>query len=153
MIDVSSVEIAKYVVFQLDQKAERIVNLKLQKILYYIQGYSFRRNGVPAFDDNIVHWPYGPVALEAYYYFCAFGGREIRRIADKEIPDIRDKKLKQTADGVIEKSRDLSVKELVIKTLNETPWKRSVDRGIISREAIEDYFKKNDPLCLEFIEK
>ena len=51
----------------------QVTNLKLQKTLYYVQGYYLYRFGKPLFDDEIVNWAYGPVVPEAYFEFCSYG--------------------------------------------------------------------------------
>lgn len=50
---------------------DNITNLKLQKLLYYAQGYSLSRNNKGLFDDVIEAWTHGPVVPEAYHtYKC-----------------------------------------------------------------------------------
>ena len=50
---------------------DNITNLKLQKLLYYAQGYSLARNNRSLFDDAIEAWTHGPVVPEAYHtYKC-----------------------------------------------------------------------------------
>jgi uncharacterized phage-associated protein len=59
---------------------ELISNMKLQKLLYYQQGFHLAYFGTPLFDEEIETWMYGPVvpavyytsgnALEKYQYRC-----------------------------------------------------------------------------------
>ena len=55
----------------------RISNLKLQKILYYIQGYAIKETHEPAFDAEIHNWQYGPVVEEVYFEYNQFRGEDI----------------------------------------------------------------------------
>lgn len=47
----------------------QIGNLRLQKLLYFVQAYSLVRFGQEAYHSNIEAWPYGPVVPEAYFAF------------------------------------------------------------------------------------
>lgn len=44
-----------------------LTNLKLQKLLYYIQLHSLLKFGVPIFDEKIIAWKHGPVVETLYY--------------------------------------------------------------------------------------
>lgn len=43
-----------------------MTNLRLNKSLYFMQGFSFVKFGLPCFDDDIEAWTYGPVIPEVY---------------------------------------------------------------------------------------
>ena len=53
----NAIDIARYIVQKNAEEDNAITNLKLQKILYYVQGYSFKQLGEAAFDDPIYKWP------------------------------------------------------------------------------------------------
>lgn len=44
-----------------EEDGEQISNLKLQKLLYYAQGYALAILNRPLFAENIEHWQHGPV--------------------------------------------------------------------------------------------
>ena len=44
-------------------------NMKLQKMLYYEQGYHLAAFGTPLFDEDIEAWMYGPVVPCVYEHF------------------------------------------------------------------------------------
>ena len=54
------------------ENGDFITNLKLQKLLYYLQGYYLAVFEKPLFDVEIEAWQYGPVVPNAYYEFNAF---------------------------------------------------------------------------------
>ena len=68
----TAMQIAAEVVRQYHEKGKSITNLKLQKVLYYIQVKCLQKNGVPAFEDNIEAWRHGPVVRDVYNAFCAY---------------------------------------------------------------------------------
>ena len=53
----------------LEDDGELITNLKLQKLLYYAQGYSLAILDRPIFPEKIEHWTHGPVVHEIYHKY------------------------------------------------------------------------------------
>ena len=56
---------------------ELISNVKLQKLLYYQQGFHLACFGAPLFDEEIEAWMYGPVVPSVYEYFKTYDNRGI----------------------------------------------------------------------------
>ena len=52
---------------------DSITNLKLQKLLYYMQGYYLAVFGKPLFEEDIEAWQYGPVVPKSYDKFSTYG--------------------------------------------------------------------------------
>ena len=73
----SAVELSKYIITKCARENKPISNLQLQKILYFIQKEYLQKKCVPAFDDPIEAWQFGPVVPNAYYRFCGYGGMPI----------------------------------------------------------------------------
>ena len=48
---------------------ELMSNLKLQKMLYYEQGFHLAKFNTPLFDEEIEAWMYGPVVPAVYNHF------------------------------------------------------------------------------------
>ena len=55
----------------------QLTNLKLNKLVYFVQVESLRTRGVPAFDDAIQAWEYGPVEPAVYRAFSRYGRRPV----------------------------------------------------------------------------
>ena len=72
----TAMEIARYVINKCTVEGHPISNLQLQKILYYIQK-EFLDNGMPAFEDEIEAWQFGPVVPQVYRQYCGFGSMPI----------------------------------------------------------------------------
>lgn len=69
-------DIANYYIWRANTDEEfgvNITNLKLQKLLYYAQGFSLAWRGHPLFDEPIEAWAHGPVVRSVY--FAHNGGR------------------------------------------------------------------------------
>ncbi len=67
-------EAARYFLALQDDE-DSISNLKLQKLLYYAQGFSLALTGKPLFNDQIKAWIHGPVvpSVWADYRECGAG--------------------------------------------------------------------------------
>lgn len=140
-------DVCKYVIDYSNEKEYGISNLKLQKILYFIQAYFLiKQPSRCCFDDKIEAWDFGPVVPKAYRKYKQFGSSDIPTIIDFEKSDSNDcitgddKNLIKT---VIDKFADYSATDLVGLTHNQSPW---IDAYIphmnreITPEAIKEYF-------------
>jgi len=141
----SAIELAKYVVEYYHKNNSNITNLKLQKVMYYIQGYTLKVLGVVAFEEDIYHWSYGPVIVEVYYQFNQFRSDPIVSEPPKSKLPL---KLKKVVDFVLSECFEYSAFTLVKKTHEEDPWKNTNTNGVMTVQAIRSYFKNNDPLMI-----
>lgn len=117
-----------------------ISNLKLQKLLYYVQGTSLVLTGKRMFNENIVKWQYGPVVVEIYHHFKGHKNQ----ILDIETEEI-NKKIPQENLEIIKNVFDyfgqFSAIQLMNLTHNEMPW-NSVEIGEeINDSLLIDYFR------------
>ena len=55
------------------QMGDAMTNLRLQKMLYFAQGWSLARHGKPLFEEPIEAWQYGPVVPVCYGWYNGFG--------------------------------------------------------------------------------
>jgi uncharacterized phage-associated protein len=133
-------EVAKYFVSLVDEAAgDSISNLKLQKLLYYAQGVNLALNDAPLFPETIEAWTHGPVVPYVYHQYKQHGGAPIpvERVNLEEYP----KDLRDLLDEVNEVFGQFSASKLRAMTHSEPPWKDAPQGGVISLEAMKDYFK------------
>lgn len=129
----------------------RISNLKLQKILYYIQGYAIKKTHEPAFDAEIHNWQYGPVVEEVYFEYNQFRGEDII-LKDYDRKDgffKRENTINDIVLKVLGNCKNRSAFELVEMTHKEDPWKNTHQNEVIKLDIINEYFSNNDPLKIE----
>lgn len=134
-------------------------NLKLQKVLYFVQGYYLQMNGYPFFLDEIEAWPYRPVVPNVYEQFQRFGSSFIPYTFeysefdylswDETIYHFDSTEIQQDdldfLKAVVEKLNKYSASDLVTITHNQDPWRQAIHKGkctVISKESIKDYFDK-----------
>ena len=56
-----------------DDAGDAISNLKLQKLMYYAQGFSLAMRGKPLFREDFEAWEHGPVIPSLYRMFRNYG--------------------------------------------------------------------------------
>ncbi len=140
-----ALDIAKKLIFKAQNDepngGERLTNLKLQKLLYYQQGYHLAVFGSPLFNENIEAWMYGPVVPDIYNEYSPYGSSSLPEVEDAiTLTDDEEELFNEVYDSY----RDFSAIGLMNRTHKEKPW-ASVsphDRGtVISQESMKEYFK------------
>lgn len=134
---------------------ENITNLKLQKLLYYAQGYYLAQNNLeqdnlaPLFDDEIQAWAHGPVVPNVYRKFSNYKFMEITEPSNDGFSGLTDCH-KIFLDSIWEKFKYYSGKELEEKTHKEDPWKDIrgnlppfiSTKDTITHKSLYNYFSK-----------
>ena len=132
-------------IYSADNGGELMTNMKLQKMLYYQQGFHLAYFGTPLFDEDIEAWMYGPVVPSMYEKYKGYGRNGIE-------PD-------RTMQFTFEKKNELALFNEVCKvygaysaiglmnmTHDETPWKSTPtgegEGHIIAKEKMQSFFKK-----------
>lgn len=145
MINVLS--LSNHIISRFEEKNQIITNLKLQKILYYVQGYFFRKFDKEAFPEEIYCWQYGPVVPIAYYEYNIFGSKPLTSVNGYAIELTLEES--EVIEKIIAKCQKIASSSLVDKTHSETPWKNAFSGQIITKQAIKKYFAYNDPLEIQ----
>lgn len=141
----NAISLSNYVISLFEEQETPVTNLKLQKVLYYIQGYFYKHFGKAAFSDEIYNWQYGPVVPVVYYEYNDNGSAPLKSrmfFGDYAITDSEKTLIK----SVVKKCASIPTSRLVSMTHSENPWKTSRSGKIIEKNSIELFFKYNDPL-------
>ena len=104
--------------------AHGFTHLKLQKLLYYMQGFCVARTGTPLFTENIEAWRLGPVVREVWYECKGFGSKDlpVKDYTGLFSRTILDDYQLSIMRWVYSIRGQLSGNELVDKTHTERPW-------------------------------
>lgn len=139
-----ALDIAKKLIYMAQQDeangGEFLTNLKLQKLLYYQQGYHLAAFGTPLFDEEIEAWMYGPVVPCVYDEYSGCGSATL---CVDDAPIVLSDSEEELFYQVYDAYRDFSAIGLMNRTHKERPWLSVAphDRGtIISKESMKDYF-------------
>ena len=116
---------------------EYITQLKLQKLLYYVQGIALKIFNKPAFNNNIYNWAYGPVVNDVYKIYKNNGKNPI--IKDNNNIEISDGLLK-IINLVVRSYGQMGIHKLINLTHNEDPWLNTKKDEKISIDEISNYF-------------
>ena len=141
----SALEIAKYKIYREYNNGHIISNLKLQKVLYFIQAEFLVVNNCPCFKEDIVATDFGPVVLEVFHKYAVYGGSGIPYLKKDEFFLIGKDDL-EMIDRVIDELRGYGASTLTLITLRQTPWKKSYVRSrkkTISCKLIKKYFEED----------
>lgn len=152
-----AIDVSRYVINKCHDMNISISNLKLQKLLYFAQGYSLAITGNPLFGEEIEPWDFGPVVPEVYRHYKMYGANEIPKIneyynidfdSDKFLKrvkfddDIFSQSEKMIMNAVIGQFGKFTANNLVSITHEQKPWKDSYRRkDIISKESLCTFFK------------
>ena len=138
----SSLEIAHKIIINTDiDQGDIISNLKLQKMLYYLQGFNLAFFDEKLFSEDIVAWQYGPVVREVYDSFKDFGkGAIILSGSVKEL-QLNGADQEDMFKQVMAEYGKFSAIRLMEMTHNELPWKSTALRDTIDTEIMRRYFK------------
>lgn len=124
---------------------ENLTNLKLQKILYYLQGYYLAIYNEPIFEDEIEAWKYGPVINGVYHSYKVYGDNSII------VPDYNfnfnylSNTQKQFINKVYSYFRQFSAIKLMELTHSEFPWIKTYGKcSVMSKSLLKDFFAQSE---------
>lgn len=140
----SVIDVAKYIILYCKRKGYSISNLKLQKLLYFVQAQFLVTYGFPAFDEEIEAWDFGPVVPEAYHYFKMWGSSEIPFMVAKGAERRIRVNHQNTMNDVLDQCAHFSAPYLVKLTHNQSPWEDTYDGSynkVIPKSAIRRFFE------------
>lgn len=138
--------VAEFVLWYSHDRGDPVSNLKLQKLLYYAQGWYLAQNDAPLFQERIEAWVHGPVVPPIYGDYKAWSWQPIMLEATK--PEL-DAAIEKHLDEVMQVYGSLTAIHLERLTHSESPWLDA--RGdlapdepcaaVIPQEAMKAFFR------------
>lgn len=138
----SAILIARYIISREAECNRSVSNLRLQKLLYFVQAYFFLSLDEPCFDNRIEAWDFGPVVPAVYHKYKRFGSMIIQENEEYPVGNI-DEEDCQRIDEMLDACADKTTRELVNITHHQTPWKRAYKNlfsNEITQESIRNMF-------------
>lgn len=140
-MSVTATDVAKYFLSQMSEDCgDTISNLKLQKLLYYAQGYYLAMHDAPLYSDRIKAWRHGPVIPTVYHEYKEFGDGAIPKPSSFGFSKF-NKRQRELMDEVWNVLGQFSAWKLRNMTHEEPPWKDTASNAVISHAALKSYFK------------
>lgn len=150
--------ITNYIIEYCKTNDIKINNLKLQKILYYIQARSLVENNASFFSEKLEKWKYGPALPSVYHEYKSYGAYNIKdkktiiRLARKdETPTLLGKFItedynpdnitdsdKHIINDTLNRLKDYEPFELVDLTQKHSIWSDYEDK-ILNPSAFRDF--------------
>lgn len=127
-----------------------LTHLRLQKLLYYVQGWSLAVRNRPIFGDRIEAWSWGPVVPRVWRKFKQYGDTHIISSQDEPAAQNLSEKDRSFIGRVWDAYKEFSAFKLSDMTHQEPPW-RDAREGLpdsspstaeISLGAMRTYFRE-----------
>ena len=154
----SALDVAAYCINCCIDLNRPVSNLQLQKILYYVQANFLCKNHRCCFNENIIHWQYGPVVEEVYSKYKKNVASPIRtkvneyfylklidgkfEVVKKKIAEIDGMDL-ELINRICDKFSKYTGSDLITMTHQEEPWLKTNYNEVITPESIIEYFEKH----------
>ena len=137
----SCLEAAKYFIsLQGYDAGDAISNLKLQKLMYYAQGFYLALHDKPLFKEDFEAWEHGPVIPFLYqlYRSCGSGALPRDDYFDPDTYSPEDKKFLNDIYDTFGQYSAWALRELSHQT---PPWYNTPRNMVIPKDVIKTYFK------------
>lgn len=134
-------DVAEYFLAKTDEDAgDAISNLKLQKLVYYAQGFCLAMYGRPLLKKKIEAWQHAPACPELYHLYKDTG---TLGIPAPECIDFSKFSAEDSAlmDEVYDVYGQFSAWKLRNMTHEEDPWKNTPIGSEITQASMESFFK------------
>jgi uncharacterized phage-associated protein len=138
-------DVAKYFIsLSVPSTPLAITPLKLQKLVYYAQGWYMAFKGEPLFQEDIKAWDHGPVVPDIYYEYKHLGYLTIHpKPFENKVNGKRTftKQQLEILDDVWEAYGEYDGKYLEELTHQEDPWLYTDRNDTIEKPLIRKYFQ------------
>lgn len=161
MPEYNVIDVSSYIINYSNQINHPINNLKLQKLLYYVQAATLVEAGRKCFNSKIVAWQFGPAIPKAYHYYEEYGrnnipnqgGYKTIKLDNKTLrmsytqPAEIDYTIKRIIRNVVDSYLNITNPlELSKKTRKKSPWKTTPLNQEIKCSKIGEYYQKQPRL-------
>jgi len=137
-------DVANYYLKSQDIEAgDLMTNMKLQKLVYYAQGFYLAIKGEPLFLEPIEAWEHGPVCVPLYHEYKSYGSGPIPIPYDVDNLSVFDEETLEILEMVNVYYGQYSAWRLRNLTHQDTPWINAYHKhnAVISHKDMQDYFK------------
>jgi uncharacterized phage-associated protein len=119
-----AIDVAQYLIYLAasEPEPESLTHMRLQKLLYYVQGWSLALRNRPMFPERIEAWAHGPVVPNLYPRFADFGDKPISP-EDMLVSGRLSQRDREFIESVWEAYKAYSSSSLRAMTHDESPWR------------------------------
>lgn len=141
----NALDIADYIIRYEEKRGHLINNLKLQKILYFLQAQFLVSYNKSLFEEELIAWDFGPIVKSVYYNYKVYGGASIfvqpRNYRNAYIAKEHRKMINEMLDHI----RPYSSTQLVDICHKQRPFNHARFKwdNVIALEELREYFKED----------
>lgn len=137
----SAIDISNYIIDKCNKENIFINNLKLNKLLYFVQKEHLKKYNRILFIEDLLPYRYGTSVENVYRVFKYYGRDNIDEPIDKLI-DIEEES-KEIIDSIILKYRNCKSMEMVMLSKKEESYKKAIKEksDIIKIEWIKENYE------------
>lgn len=143
-----TIDIANFVIQTAIDKGEDLPNLRLQMVLFNLQGYYLAKHGKPLFDtpiynDEFYKWPFIPNCKSIYAIFRDNGSAPIDYTWDE--PEFKDHKFIVIKHELKDEQLKQELKPEILKLLCYSNWQfTDIVKMVLKMEGIDHLNKDED---------
>ncbi len=142
-------DVCEYIIEYSNYKGFIVSNLKLQKLLYFIQAEFMVAKNQPCFGEKIVAASWGAMVPAAYKRYKVFGGAHIPCVnAFFECHTFGiSQSDRDLIDGIVNACEHYTASQLVEINHCQSPWKDAYNQRMLNEitpKALKDFFGGND---------
>lgn len=136
-------DVANYFLAKRDTEAgDEISNMKIQKLVYYAQGFHLALRGFALFEEPIEAWRHGPVVPALYHAHKEKGNGDLGPVEGDVNAPFSDEQ-RELLDEVYRAYGQFSAWRLREMTHDEAPWQEAAALGeseVITHDALRRHF-------------
>ena len=139
-----ALEVSQYIIDYCREKKYYMSNLKLQKVLYYVQAEFLVTTNNPCFKDKIEAWMFGPVVESVYRHYRVYAGGNIAVGNSKQRHHIKRQDMK-LIQGIVDECDQYSNSSLMQIIFKQSPYRNVYQKyfhNTISNNALKDFFEE-----------
>lgn len=154
----SPIAVANFIIGVAKKEENPVTNLKLQEILFFLQGYWLNKYDRALFDGKFAKWQYGPVEEEIYQIFKSQGSTPINFLSTQAKVENGIIKLYRKEINLSQEYTE-ELKSVVIKINQKASWELyglthkhsswSSYKDDINREIASDYTNNEIEKCFK----
>ena len=141
-MEYNAMDMAKYIIFYSNEKNYGITNLRLQKILYFVQLYFLKIRREVCFIGDIEAWDFGPVVPKVFRKYIRFGSGWIPLFEDPCV-HFDSEVDRQIVEGVVDLLSSYSHTRLTGMAVSQRPYRRA-HGGIITVSMVKDWIQEKE---------
>lgn len=115
----------------------KMTNLRLNKMLFFVQGYCLTKTGRACFPDSIEAWTRGPVVYSVYSQTKKYGGNPLPNLNPYVDYAVSGTELERLLKEFLARFGSYSTDELVKVSMSEkSPWRKTDRFCVIAKKDI-----------------